>query len=101
MYCTRISVQYMVMCNMQKPIYKLSNVHMSGNEHGQLKADVIYANLVRIEDEGIEISATLEHILQAIRDRDLAVYGVSVTKKVMRNAHCTIVTIEDINTITD
>jgi len=27
-------------------IYKLSNIKMAGNEHGKLKADVIYAELL-------------------------------------------------------
>lgn len=74
-------------------IYKLQKIRMSGNEHGQLRANTIYAELVN--DEGkLEISATLEHILSTIRDNDLAVDGITVRKNVQRGVHCSEITLD-------
>lgn len=68
-------------------IYKLQKIRMSGNEHGQLRANTIYAELV--SDEGrLEISATLEHILSLIRDNNLAVDGITIHKSVQCGTLC-------------
>lgn len=56
---------------------RITNIHLAGNEDGHLKPDVIYAELVR-DDGSIAISATLEWILTAIRDRGYEVEGVAV-----------------------
>jgi len=72
---------------MPKEIYKLTNIHMEGNEHGQLRKDIIYAEL-RSPDGSLAISATLEYILAKIRDRNLTVAGVSVDWKDARGAKC-------------
>jgi hypothetical protein len=55
---------------------KLKNIHLAGNEHRQLAADVIYAELH--DDTGLVISATLDYILAAIRDRKYQVDNVTV-----------------------
>lgn len=55
---------------------KLKNIHMAGNEHGDLKADCIYAELH--DDSGCLISSTLDYILAAIRERNYQVEGVTV-----------------------
>ena len=74
-------------------IYKLQKIRMSGNEHGQLQANTIYAELVN--DEGkLEISATLEHILSTIRDNNLAVDKITVHTNVQRGVHCSEVTLD-------
>ena len=67
--------------------YKIRNIIMKGNEHGQLRANTIYAELID-PDEHLEISATLEYILCAIRDRNLNVYGINVCKKPAHGALC-------------
>lgn len=66
----------------KREFYKLRNIRMAGNEHGRLEADVIYAELVEVvEGKNIlVISATLEHILSVIRQRNLMVEGISVNK---------------------
>jgi hypothetical protein len=56
---------------------KLKNICLSGNEHGQLKPDVIYADLYNDVGE-LVISSTLDYILAAIRERKYQVEGVSV-----------------------
>lgn len=73
-------------------MYKLKNIKMLGNEHGQLSPNCIYANLV--DQEGyIVISATLEHVLCAIRDRDLKVENVQVKKEFKRGKMCSEITV--------
>jgi len=74
-------------------IYKLQKIRMSGNEHGKLKANTIYAELID-SDKKLIISATLEHILCVIRDKNLAVEGVTVYKKVQRGFHCSSVALD-------
>lgn len=72
---------------------QLRNIRLSGNEHHQLKADVIYAELV--DGSGhIEIMATLEYILAAIRDRNYRVEGVTVEWKEQRGARCSYVMLD-------
>lgn len=66
---------------------RLRNIHMAGNEHGQLAKDTIYAALV--DDEGnVVISATLQYILVAIRERGYQVQGVTIEYKQERGAMC-------------
>lgn len=65
--------------------YRLQNIMLCCNEHGQLKADCIYAELVD-ENGKIVISATLQYVLAAIRDRKLEVEGVKVEHKEYRGA---------------
>ena len=73
--------------------YYLRNIHLSGNEHGQLKRDVIYASLY--DDEGnIIISATLKYILCQIRDLDLNVYGVTAERRLIRGKECSFVSLD-------
>lgn len=68
-------------------IYHLQKIKMSGNEHGQLRANTIYAELIR--DDGTQVvSATLEYILSVIRDRNLAVNGVTIQSNVQRGVKC-------------
>ncbi len=74
-------------------IYKLQKIRMSGNEHGRLRANTIYAELVD-SDGKLAISATLEHILSIIRDQSLAVEGVSVHRNVQRGEYCSEVTLD-------
>ena len=78
-------------------IYHLQKVIMSGNEHGQLRANTIYAQLVH-DDGTLAISATLEHILSSIRDRDLAVEGITVQTNVQRGAKCSEVILDNYKT---
>ena len=73
-------------------MYYLCNIHLKGNEHGQLKRDTIYAEL-RHKDGSLAISATLEHILASIRDRGLLVEGVSVEYFGERGVKCSTVKI--------
>ena len=73
-------------------MYYICNIHLEGNEHGQLRRDTIYAEL-REEDGGLAISATLEHILAAIRDRGLDTEGVAVEFYDKRGARCSTVKI--------
>lgn len=65
---------------------KLKNIHLSGNEHGQLRANTIYAELW--DEEGMCISATLEYILVAIRDRKFQVDGVNVVWEETKRLGC-------------
>lgn len=74
-------------------MFRLQKIKMAGNEHGQLRANTIYAELVD-SDGRLEISATLEHILSAIRDSDLPVEGVTIHKSVQRGAYCSEVTLD-------
>jgi len=78
-------------------IYHLQKVRMSGNEHGQLRANTIYAELIH-DDGTLAISATLEHILSSIRDRDLAVKGVTVQSNVQRGTKCSEVLLDNYKT---
>ena len=74
-------------------IYKLQKIRMSGNEHGQLRADTIYAELVDCDGK-LKISATLEYILGVIRDRNFPVEGVTVFKNVQRGSYCSEITLD-------
>jgi|GEM_PF-3535534 len=71
-------------------IYRLEKIEMSGNEHGQLRANTIYAKLVH-EDGTLAISATLEHILCSIRDMNFTVEGVTVQTNMERGVKCSTV----------
>lgn len=66
--------------------YRIQNIILRGNEHGKLRSDTIYAELVNESGE-TEISATLEYILAAIRDRNLEVEGVTVNWREYRGAN--------------
>lgn len=68
-------------------MYKITNIAMSGNEHGQLRADTIYAKLVDYQGEMV-ISATLEYILSEIRNREYEVDGVNVEWTKQRGVMC-------------
>lgn len=64
---------------------QLVNIEMQGNEHGNLHSNTIYAQL--LDDDGsLLISATLEYILAAIRDRNLTVNGVTVSRDKQGNS---------------
>ena len=73
-------------------LYKLENIHMKGNEHGQLRANTVYAEL-RDENGGLVISATLEYILCSIRDKKLNTEGVSVEWSEKRGTRCSTVSL--------
>jgi len=75
-------------------IYRLQKIKMSGNEHGQLRANIIYAELVH-RDGTLAISATLEYILTAIRDRGLGVEGVTCQTNVQRGTKCSEVLLDN------
>lgn len=79
----------------QPQIYKLKNIRLEGNEHGQLRENVIYAELTD-ENDNVVISATLEHILCAIRDRRLPTREVSVGWSEKRGAMCSTVVVHDV-----
>lgn len=74
-------------------MYKLTNVHMLGNEHGGLAPDTLYAEL-REEDGTIVIGATLSYILRAIRDRHYQVDGVTVSAKKMFDGLTSVITLD-------
>jgi len=78
-------------------IYHLQKIKMSGNEHGQLRANTIYAELVH-ENGDLAISATLEYILCSIRDKDLAVDGITIKLNVQRGAKCSEVLLDNYRT---
>jgi hypothetical protein len=78
-------------------IYHLQKIKMSGNEHGELRADTIYAELVH-DDGTLAISAKLEYILSSIRDGNLAVEGVTVQSNVKRGAKCSEVLLDNYKT---
>ena len=67
--------------------YKLQNVRMCGNEHGQLRKNLLYAELVDSNGD-VSIMATLDYILAAIRDRGLIVEGVTVHTEEQRGEMC-------------
>ncbi len=67
--------------------YKIINIRMKGNEHGQLRANTIYAELIACDNK-LEISATLEYILDEIRRRDLPVEGITIKKNLQRGIYC-------------
>ncbi|HEY7775651.1 MAG TPA: hypothetical protein VIC02_03830 [Kineobactrum sp.] len=69
---------------------------MKGNEHGQLAADTIYALLVDSTTGEIVVSATLEYILQKIRDDNLLVENAEVEREWCRGAECSTVRITKI-----
>ena len=69
---------------------------MAGNEHGQLRANAIYAELVNDDGEAV-MSATLEHVLSAIRDRNYTVEGVTVRKSTQRCVECSEVLLDNYN----
>ena len=72
---------------------KLTNIRLAGNEHGLLQQGLLYADLV--DDEGIRvISATLDYILEAIRDREYKVDGVSVKWIDCRGTKCSYVSLD-------
>ena len=64
---------------------RLINIKLSGNERTGLRKDTIYATL-EDNDGSILISATLEYVLAAIRDRNLEVEGVTVNKHAARGS---------------
>jgi hypothetical protein len=74
-------------------MFRLQKIKMNGNEHGQLRANTIYAELVDLDGK-LEISATLEHILSVIRDNDLPVEGVTIHKKAQLGAYRSEVTLD-------
>ena len=74
-------------------IYSLKKIRMSGNEHGQLRKNTIYATLVD-SDGKLVISATLEFILADIRDRGLPTEGITVHRNVQRGASCSEVSMD-------
>lgn len=78
--------------------YYLQNIRMAGNEHGQLAPNTIYAELVQ-GDGTLVISATLEHILCAIRDRSLIVDRVTVQYEYKRGSLCSEVILNKYKTI--
>ncbi len=78
-------------------ILHLQKIRMAGNEHGQLRVNTIYAELVH-DDGTIAISATLEYILSSIRDGDLAVEGVTVLLNVQRGSKCSEVLLDNYKT---
>lgn len=75
--------------------YRLTNIHLWGNEHGQLRRDTAYAELRLCADGGLEMSATLEEVLAAIRDRKLDVEGVTVEEKPTFRGPISVVSIRD------
>lgn len=68
-------------------MFKIVNIEFCGNEDTGLAPNIIYATLVN-EFGGVVISATLNYILAAIRDRNLEVEGITVNKS---NPRCSIV----------
>jgi len=68
-------------------MYKLRNVRMLGNEHGQLRANTIYAELID-QDSRLVVSNTLDHVLGVIRDNSIDVEGVTVAREMQRGAMC-------------
>lgn len=73
---------------------KLTKIQLAGNEHGRLKANVIYAELQ--DDNGHTlISATLEYILVAIRERGFNVEGVTVDWEDAQGTKCSTVTLDN------
>jgi len=78
-------------------IYHLQKIRMCGNEHRQLRANTIYAELVHA-DGTIAITATLEYVLAAIRNRNLAVEGVTIQSSVQRGVKCSEVLLDNYKT---
>ena len=58
--------------------YRIARLRMCGNEGNGLRPDCIYCALVEIESGHEVISATLDYVLAAIRDRGYVVEGVTV-----------------------
>ena len=58
--------------------FRIARLRMSGNEGTGLKPDCIYCSLVEIKSGREVISATLDYVLAAIRDRGYVVEGVTV-----------------------
>lgn len=71
----------------------LRDVELKGNEHKQLRPDTIYAKLYH-ENGDIYMSATLDAVLAAIRDRDLWVDGVTVRWQAARGEVCSTVILD-------
>ena len=61
------------------PEYMITDIHLAGNEYGQLRRDTLYARLERIETGETVVQATLEYILGAIRNRGYNTLGVTVS----------------------
>lgn len=61
-----------------KPKYKITRLQLNGNEGTGLKPDVVYCALVEIATGREVISATLDYVLAAVRDRGYVVEGVTV-----------------------
>lgn len=68
-------------------MYKITNIHMEGNEHGRLGNDIIYAELVD-EDGSVLTCATLRYILQKIREENLQVENARVTYRDVKDKRC-------------
>ena len=68
--------------------YRITDIQLCGNEHGQLRAETIYAKLIETKTGELVISATLEYILMAIRDRGLNTENVTVSWEMQRGAIC-------------
>jgi hypothetical protein len=66
-------------------MYRIVDIELASNEHGQLRKDVLYAQLID-EQGNTVVSATLDYILAAIRDRNLQVDGVTVKRNPCRRA---------------
>lgn len=60
--------------------YVITRLYMDDNRHSGLRPNTIYCELREKGTGLLEISATLEHVLAAIRDRELAVDGVTVAR---------------------
>lgn len=67
--------------------FKIVDIVMKGNEHGELRPNTIYAKLVDSKGN-LHISATLEYILTVIRDRNLKVKNVVVEYKEILGVKC-------------
>ena len=60
---------------------------MQGNEHGALKRDVIYAQLVDGNGK-LVISATLKFIMQSIRDGNIETENTNTKSVMSRGVRC-------------
>lgn len=67
--------------------FKIVDIVMKGNEHGELRPNTIYAKLVNSKGE-LYISATLEYILTTIRDKNLKVENAEVVYKEILGVKC-------------
>lgn len=72
---------------------RLADIQLAGNEHGELRRNTMYACLY--DDDGhLVISATLDYILVAIRERGYNVEGVTVGWEDCRGTKCSTVTLD-------